>query len=405
MYNESMVQDVHLMLMPSLACPAGCLYCFGPRQGGESISQASLEKFIHWLHVSADEQDIEITFHGGEPLSVGAEFYRQALPRLTYDFAPCRIHFAIQSNLWLLTDELCDLFAEYHVSIGTSLDGPKNINDAQRGIGNFRRTFAGIELARRCGLSVGCICTFTSQSSLSLNQIIAFFIHEGLEMSLHPALPALNSSVSTNLALSPQAYADLLINVLNIYLENLNKLYIPTLDAFCQGVAAGEGGLCFLGDCLGKYLTLAPDGYIYPCQRFAGMPAYRLSSILDPSGREGLVSSPVWQSMALWRSEVLAACENCDCLGICRGGCLYNAIVASSGCLQRNSRDPYCVAYQRLFHHIIDIGIKDFFSRENLTEIVNSVEPAGDILRVGKIIGLMRYGNQAYHQGYRHILM
>jgi len=50
------------------------------------------------------------------------------------------------------------------VSLGTSLDGPEEINDAQRGAGYFARTMAGFERARAHGIDVGAICTFTAQS-------------------------------------------------------------------------------------------------------------------------------------------------------------------------------------------------------------------------------------------------
>ena len=53
---------------------------------------------------------------------------------------------------------------KHPLSIGTSLDGPESVNDAQRGQGYFQHTLAGIERARAHGLDVGCICTFTARS-------------------------------------------------------------------------------------------------------------------------------------------------------------------------------------------------------------------------------------------------
>ncbi len=181
----------HLMLIPSLACPASCAYCFGPHAGGPPMGRAILEAVARWQSASDDSATLEITFHGGEPLVPGIDFYRMALPLLREGLAPRRVRFAVQSNLWLLTDDLCDLFREYSVSLGTSLDGPEPINDAQRGRGYFRRTMAGIERARAHGLSAGCICTFTAQSAPRAGEIFDFFVREGLDFSLHAALPAL----------------------------------------------------------------------------------------------------------------------------------------------------------------------------------------------------------------------
>ncbi len=146
----------HLMLVPSLACPASCAYCFSPHAGGPPMTRATLDAGVRWQNTLGGKDPLEITFHGGEPLVPGIQFYQMALPLLRDGLAR-RVRFAMQSNLWLLTDELCDLFREYGVSIGTSLDGPEPINDAQRGQGYFTRTMAGIERARAHGLDVGCI--------------------------------------------------------------------------------------------------------------------------------------------------------------------------------------------------------------------------------------------------------
>jgi uncharacterized protein len=99
------------------------------------MTQPTVEAVVRWQNALGGQDGLEITFHGGEPLVPGVQFYRMALPVLRQGLAPRRVQFAMQSNLWLLTDELCDLFREYSVSLGTSLDGPEEINDSQRGHG------------------------------------------------------------------------------------------------------------------------------------------------------------------------------------------------------------------------------------------------------------------------------
>ena len=108
----------HLMLVPSLACPASCVHCFGPHAGRPVMRRETLEAVVEWqkaLGAGAVKGDadggrrgpgaLEITFHGGEPLVPGEAFYRTALPLLRDGLAPRRVRFAVQSNLWLLTDE------------------------------------------------------------------------------------------------------------------------------------------------------------------------------------------------------------------------------------------------------------------------------------------------------------
>ncbi len=107
---------------------------------------------LDWITATTPpDKSLELTFHGGEPLIAGHAWYRSNLPLLRNHFGD-RLNLGIQSNLWLLDDDYCDLFREYRVAIGTSLDGPESITDAQRGTGYFARAMAGIETARRHGL-------------------------------------------------------------------------------------------------------------------------------------------------------------------------------------------------------------------------------------------------------------
>ncbi|HEX7491685.1 MAG TPA: radical SAM protein, partial [Candidatus Limnocylindrales bacterium] len=185
----------HLMLVPTLACPASCAYCFGPHAGGKTMGRETLEAVVEWQRRLGSgvtgSGPLHITFHGGEPLIPGAAWYREALPLLRDGLAPRRVGFSAQTNLWLLTDELCELFQEFGVSLGTSLDGPEAINDAQRGVGYFAKTMAGIGRARAHGIEAGAICTFTAQSASHAAEIFDFFVGEGLNFSIHAAMPAL----------------------------------------------------------------------------------------------------------------------------------------------------------------------------------------------------------------------
>ena len=99
------------------------------------MNQGVIESVIRWQGSVQSDDSLNITFHGGEPLVAGLDFYRMALPLLRDGLAPRRVHFSMQSNLWLLTEDTAAFFKEYGLSLGTSLDGPEQITDAQRGAG------------------------------------------------------------------------------------------------------------------------------------------------------------------------------------------------------------------------------------------------------------------------------
>lgn len=356
------------------------------------MRRETVEAVVHWQNALNDGDALEITFHGGEPLVPGAAFYRMALPLLREGLAPRRVRFAMQSNLWLLTDELCGIFREYSVSIGTSLDGPESINDAQRGKGYFRRTMAGIERARKHGISVGCICTFTAQSASHAEEVFDFFVREGLNFTIHAALPSLRYPEADTWALSPEAHGELLVGMLDRYLANLDKVRISTLDSLCRSVSAQRGGICTFGDCLGGYLAVGPHGEIYPCQRFAGMPEYRLSNVHDCPSLDTLSSSPAWRVFQDRQERIEAECGDCPYLDFCRGGCPYNVLAANGGSFNHTLRDPHCPSYQRIFSYTMDRAMEEVFSEENMAAVVSQADPGAGLLRRGRLLSIMRDG-------------
>ena len=386
---ECCKMNSNLMLIPSFSCPAGCRYCFGPSKIGSDMSQETLEAIIHWQRSISDGNKLEITFHGGEPLVPGADFYKMALPLLREHLAPREVSFGMQSNLWLLTKELCELFKKHEVSLGTSLDGPEAINDAQRGNGYFKNTMAGIKLARSYGLSTGCICTFTAQSAKKTGAVFDFFLREGLDFSIHAALKPFGQAAN-GYALSPAEHGRLLIDMLDRYLEHTTRIGISTLDAMARSISAGKGGICTFCDCLGQYLAVDPDGWIYPCQRLAGIPMFRLGSVYDYPATDNLEKAPAWQMLRAREERVSESCGECPHLAYCRGGCPYNVLGANNGRLDGDLRDPHCPAYRQTFDEITERAMVEVFSGENMTAVASGGSEKYGLLRKGRLLKIMR---------------
>ena len=352
------------------------------------MQQATLAQTADWLSKQAGNETLEVTFHGGEPLLAGANFYRAAIPLLRDAWQGRQVRFSVQSNLWGLNDDLLDVFSEHPVALGTSLDGPKQINDAQRGPGYFERTMHGINLARARGIPVGCIATFTAQSAPRWREVVDFFLVEGLGFSLHAALPVLGHPTAQPWQLSPEGYGALLSGLLDFYLDNLKRMRIETLDALIRSVSAGKGGMCTFGDCLGAYLAVGPDGSIYPCQRFCDDSRFKLGGVDEHP--DALRRSAVWAEFARRQEKIAAECAGCAFLDICRGGCPYNVLAASGGTTFNGSlRDPYCPAYRSIFTMITERAAAEAFAPENLQEVVERPEAKRGMLRKGRILELM----------------
>lgn len=346
-----MKNPFHIMLVPTLGCPARCSYCWSSDPASPRMSIGTVGDVVDWLSHLQKER-VTFTFHGGEPLLAGAGFYREALPMISDGLSHMKPEFAMQSNLWLLTPEIAEILAKYRVPLGTSIDGPEDLCNIQRGEGYFQRTMQGYEIARQHGLRVSFICTFTSRSFREKEKIVRFFMENGFTLKLHPALPSLRNANPEPWVLDPGDYGELLVYLLDLSLENLGKVEIMNISDLCKCVFTRHGTVCTFVDCMGSTFAVGPDGGIYPCYRFVGMPEYVMGYVHDRPTLEELADSPIGRSMAQFKDLVDRECAECPHIRYCRGGCPYNAMVPHDG--EIKGVDPYCRAYARIFDEIGD---------------------------------------------------
>ncbi|HPG38710.1 MAG TPA: TIGR04083 family peptide-modifying radical SAM enzyme [bacterium] len=373
------------MLLPSLACPAGCAYCFGPNKG-PVMQQSVLAKALEWIAGVGDkDRDVHLSFHGGEPLAAGVDWYRAALPAIRSRFND-KANLGVQSNLWLLNDEFCQIFKEYRVSISTSLDGPEAINDAQRGPGYYANNRRGVETAWRHGFGIGAICTFTQKSAPRWREVFDYFVNENMPFSVHSAVPSLGCPTS-DLTLTAAEKAQLFITLFDHYMANMSRIKISTFDTMARSISCGEGGLCTFNNCLGHYLTIAPDGGIFSCNRFAHDNSWRLGFVQELPSLEELSRTPVWRKLAEREELVKEDCGDCPHFGYCHGGCVYNAMSGGS-----DRRDPLCEGYKRIFEHITDRALEQVFSDENMNAVIQDKNNGHGLLKKGPLLQVMRGG-------------
>jgi uncharacterized protein len=322
------------------------------------MSIGTVKDVVAWLKNFRSDR-VTFTFHGGEPLLAGADFYRQALPLISGELKELTPEFAMQTNLWRMTPEIAEVLAEYRVPIGSSIDGPEEITDSQRGAGYYEKCMKGYEIARSHGLNVRFICTFTNKSVKHREEIFSFFREKGFVLKLHPALPSLRSENPKEWALEPAEYGDLLVYLLDKSLENIGTMEVMNINDLCRCVFTRRGSVCTFVNCMGNTFAIGPDGSIYPCYRFVGMPEWVMGNVRDRPTMEDLMQSEPGRRMTAFSGYVDVACRDCSHIRYCRGGCPYNAIAPSGGSL--DGVDPHCTAYKRIFDELNERMNKEMF--------------------------------------------
>jgi uncharacterized protein len=129
---------------------------------------------------------LNVIWHAGEPLILEPHYYRDAF-NLIERLRPrdVALRHSVQTNGMLITPAWCDVFLEYDVGVGVSIDGPRDLHDAHRrtrsGSGTFERTIAGIRLLRDRGVSFHVITVLTKDSLGDPDALIDFYGIEGID--------------------------------------------------------------------------------------------------------------------------------------------------------------------------------------------------------------------------------
>jgi uncharacterized protein len=127
-------------------------------QAARRISEHANRHLLAW---------VSVVLHGGEPLLLGHERLRSLLFTLRSVIDPVtRLGLTVHTNGVLLDERLCDLFTEYGVRVGVSLDGDRAANDRHRrfadGRSSHQQVLRALALLRRpeyCHLYTGILCT------------------------------------------------------------------------------------------------------------------------------------------------------------------------------------------------------------------------------------------------------
>ncbi len=113
-------------------------------------------------------------------------FYRDAFRMIDREKpAALVVTHSFQTNGTLIDDAWCDFFAEEHVNVGVSIDGPKLLHDRNRltrsGRGTFNKTIAGVRLLRKHKLPFHVISVLSTASMEVPREMFDFYTEEGIE--------------------------------------------------------------------------------------------------------------------------------------------------------------------------------------------------------------------------------
>lgn len=167
------------------ACNYNCVYCQAGSCAENATQMCTLEtakNVVDFMMQCKVERPI-LEIQGGEPL-MNFPVIKDTILYIEEKYGKNKVNLCIMTNLSLMTEEIAKLFKEHRVSIGTSIDGPKDIMDKQRprvdGTSAYDSTQAGRQLVKDiCGYYPGFLSTITKDCLAIPEQIVDLNLTSG----------------------------------------------------------------------------------------------------------------------------------------------------------------------------------------------------------------------------------
>jgi uncharacterized protein len=380
--------DYHLLAKPAgAACNLGCQYCFFLSKEqlypdeSHLMTEEMQERYIRQLLESSPDEQVEITWQGGEPTLRGLDFFRRSVALAErYRKPGQRILHTIQTNGTLIDDAWAAFFKENGYLVGLSIDGPRAMHDAfrvtKRGQGSFDDVIRGWTILRRHGVDVNVLCTVHAANADHPLEVYRFFRDELgaeyiqlipiVERATPETLPAANSGwgglrgkdrplyrqegdLVTHRTVTGDAFGRFLIGIFDEWVgRDVGRVYVTTFDV-ALGSWFGQHNSCIVSPTCGRALALEHNGDVYSCDHFVE-PDYRLGNIAD-THLATLVSSEQQRRFGEAKFDTLPKyCRECPVLFACYGECPRNRFLQTPD--GEGNLNWLCSGYKEFFTHI-----------------------------------------------------
>lgn len=344
-------------------CNLHCQYCY-------YLEKKELYENSHLFRMSGDlleeyvRQQIEATtgetlffsWHGGEPLLAGIDFYRQAVA-LQKRYLPLgkRLLNGIQTNGTLIDDSWSQFLSEEKFMVGISLDGTEALHDIHRqknGKGTFGEVIRGYKNLVSHGIIPEILCVVHAQNVSFPLEIYRFFRSLGAEyITFLPLVERLHGSPSgvSPATVVPRAFGEFLTAIFDEWLEkDIGRIKVQIFEETIATAFSKDHTLCIFKEHCGGVPVVEHTGDVYSCDHFADRDHYQ-GNLRDHT-LAWILDSPEQHTFGQMKSTSLPGyCRKCPVLEMCRGECPKNRFILTP------EGEPHlnylCEGYKLFFLH------------------------------------------------------
>lgn len=314
-------------------CNLACKYCFAGE--GEYHGQRELMSFevgkkaLDFLvKESKGRKNLEVDFFGGEPL-MNFDVVRRLVEygRSIEETNNKKFRFTLTTNGMLLNDEILEFANKEMGNLVLSIDGRREIHDLMRprrgGQGSYDTIVPKfIKAANSRGQMNYYVRGTYTHNNLDFSEDVKHLAELGFEqISVEPVV----APESADYAIKEEDVPKLCeqYDILAKYLlERRKSGRGVNFFHFMIDLSGGPCAYKRLSGCGSgcEYLAVAPNGDLYPCHQFVGMPDFLMGNV-----DTGVTNTMLRDKFKLCNVYSKEECKNCFAKLYCSGGCAANS--------------------------------------------------------------------------------
>jgi len=362
---SQIIRPFNIMAKPVCGvCNLDCAYCYYTSKPQElypgvkkfMMSEQVLDRYAR-EYLQAMPVQADFGWQGGEPLLAGKQFFRKAVElQKQYGRDGQVVANAMQTNGTLIDDEWAEFFAEHRFLVGISLDGPPEWHDHFRrdhaGQPSFHRAWAGLELLRKHHAEFNVLVTLNARNAPHAGDIYRYFVNRGVRwLQFIPVLEKDEAGRPRDYSCTGEQFGRFMLDVLELWLDrHVGVVSERLIDSVLHTIVHGESALCCNAARCANAHVLEFNGDLYACDHFVFRP-WLIGNIMETPLDE-LVRSPRLEEFAALKTDLPAACRDCEYLPYCNGGCPKHHVPDAT------THDParvnhFCQGYKLFFRQAL----------------------------------------------------
>jgi uncharacterized protein len=342
-------------------CNLGCSYCYYLEKkniytGNQlRMSDEVLERYIIQHLEATNEDPVMFSWHGGEPLLAGIEFFRKAVTVQKKHASGRKILNGIQTNGTLLDAEWCRFLAEERFVIGLSIDGPGRLHNIHRtttgGIGSFTKVLNGHGLLKKHGINPEILCVVNSSNVKYPLEVYSFFRKLGAEYITFLPLVEQTGRYEdvTERTVPSLEFGKFLSTIFDWWVENdIGTVKVQIFEEAARPAFRQDHTLCIFKRECGGVPVLEHNGDFYSCDHYVDE-EHLLGNIKSKSLLE-LINSEAQFRFGMDKKDTLPQyCLDCPVRDMCNGECPKNRFIISPD--GEPGLNYLCEGYRYFFNH------------------------------------------------------